>query len=64
MKNYKTTSAGLVMIIGGIASMAYSWKHLNPETITAHITGILGGIGLLLAKDHDADQNNTTNEES
>ena len=53
MKNWKTTSAGIAMIVGGIASLAYSWGALNPEMITAHLTAILGGVGLIFAKDQN-----------
>jgi hypothetical protein len=51
-KNWKTTSAGLVMIIGGIASIYFS-KPLDANTITASATAILGGVGLLFAKDNN-----------
>ena len=50
MVNWKTTLAGLVMILGAIAA---AWsdpaKRSTPETIAQ----IAAGLGLVAAKDHD-----------
>jgi len=46
MKNWKTTIVGVATIIGGIG------LYFQGNTEGA-VTAILGGIGLLLAKDHD-----------
>ncbi len=59
MKNWKTTSAGIAMIVGGLVSLYFSKDVLNAEMITAHITAILGGIGLIFAKDQNVTGGNT-----
>lgn len=55
MKNWKTTSAGISMIIAGILGLYYAWigNNLNQGTIMAGVGTILAGIGLISAKDHD-----------
>jgi hypothetical protein len=53
MKNWKTTSMGISMIIGSIVGFYFAWKSntLNEATVTACVTSLLGGIGLVLGKD-------------
>lgn len=57
MKNFaaswKTTSAGIIMIIAAMFGLytAYKSNTLNETTLTAGVGGILGGIGLIFAKD-------------
>jgi hypothetical protein len=58
MKNWKTTSTGILMIIVGIMGLYYAFTAvpaLSQESMTAAITGgitsILGGVGLIFAKD-------------
>jgi uncharacterized membrane protein AbrB (regulator of aidB expression) len=53
MKNWKTTSTGITMVVSGIVGLYFAWKsnNLNEGTITACLGSILGGIGLILAKD-------------
>ncbi len=46
MKNWKTTLAGVSMILSGVVLCVNG----NYE---AGVPSILGGIGLLVAKDHD-----------
>ena len=55
MKNWKTNSAGIVAIAGAIGSLLTAWStgHLDATTIGTAITGIVSGIGLFFAKDHD-----------
>jgi hypothetical protein len=55
MKNWKTTSAGIIMIAGGIVRLAFAIKagNFTEEAIMTSVTAITGGIGLLLAKDND-----------
>lgn len=55
MKNWKTTSTGLTMIIGGIVGMYFASKsgNINEGTVTGSLTAILGGIGLIFAKDNN-----------
>ena len=53
MKSWKTTSAGITMIVSGIIGFYFAYKtgNVNEGTITGSVTAILGGIGLILAKD-------------
>jgi hypothetical protein len=49
-QNWKTTSAGLIMIIGSVATLIFT-HPLTQAVIVAAATAILGGIGLIFAKD-------------
>jgi len=53
MKNWKTTSGGIAAVAGGIAGLYFSYKNgtLNEGTVTAYITSILTGLGLMFARD-------------
>jgi hypothetical protein len=53
MKSWKTTSAGLSLIISGVAGLYFAYKtnSINPATITTGTSAIFGGIGLIFAKD-------------
>jgi len=63
--NYKTTMGGWGMILGGIAGLIHIVTGSHPETnvtgapvdpvggITTSIGSIVGGISLIMAKDHD-----------
>ena len=53
MKNWKTSSAGIVMIVGGVVRFYFAVKsgNFSEEAIMTSVTAILGGIGLLFAKD-------------
>lgn len=53
LKSWKTTSTGIVMIIGGIVRLAFAIKSGNftEEAITTTAGAILTGIGLMFAKD-------------
>lgn len=55
MKNWKTTSTGIVMIVAGITGIYFAFKNnqLNEAAITGSITSVLGGIGLIAAKDNN-----------
>ena len=55
MKNWKTTSTGITMVVGGVVGfyLAIKSNSVNEGTITGCLTAILGGIGLILAKDSD-----------
>ena len=55
MKNWKTTSSGIALIVGGIVSIYFANKtnNVNEATITACVTSVLGGIGLIFAKDNN-----------
>lgn len=48
IKNWKTTSTGIVMCVGAIVT------YLNDKTqVAACLTAFLGGLGLILSKDGD-----------
>lgn len=53
MKNWKTTSAGVLMISGGLIGLyfAITTGNVSPETLTGVVTSVLGGIGLIFAPD-------------
>lgn len=55
MKSWKTTSSGISLIIAGTLGLYFAWKNnqLNEASVTASVTSILGGIGLLNAKDNN-----------
>ena len=52
-KSWKTTSAGLLMIVGGATRLMFAIKSGNftEEAIMSSSTLIVGGIGLVFAKD-------------
>lgn len=52
LKNWKTTTTGLIAIIGGINLLIFS-SPVTPEIITAAATAILTGAGFLFARDGD-----------
>ena len=54
-KSWKTTSAGIVLIVGGAIRLYFAIKSgaLTEEAITTSLTGILTGIGLMFARDND-----------
>ncbi len=53
--NWKTTSAGILMIVGGVVRFIFALKTgmFTEEAVMTTVTAILGGVGLLLAKDGD-----------
>ena len=53
MKNWKTTSTGITMVVAGLVGLYYAVKtgNVNEASITASLGSILGGIGLIFAKD-------------
>jgi uncharacterized membrane protein YbjE (DUF340 family) len=60
-KSWKTTSAGILAIVGGLVRGYFAYKsgQLTEEAITTTLTAILSGIGLLFARD-----NNVTSEQA
>jgi hypothetical protein len=57
MKDWKTTSSGVLLIVGAIVAIIFSvisGTITQVEIMTA-ATAILAGIGLLFAKDADDD---------
>ena len=58
LDNWKTTSAGLTMIIGSTVHLVFSVRDgsANENTWTISLTAILGGIGLIYAGDAKPNQ--------
>lgn len=50
-KDYKTTSAGILLIVGAVVSIIFNIHNLTEVIVMASITAIVSGIGLLFAKD-------------
>lgn len=53
LRNWKTTSAGVLSIAGSVVHLIFS-RPLDETKVMAGITGILLGIGLLAAGDGNA----------
>jgi hypothetical protein len=53
LKNWKTTSAGLTMIIGSVVHLVFAVKGgtANEMVWTVSLTAIVGGLGLVFAGD-------------
>ena len=53
LKNWKTTSTGLLLIASGLARgyFAYQSGQINEEAVMTSTTAIVTGVGLVLAKD-------------
>jgi len=54
-KSWKTTSAGIALIASAVVGVYFAYKGntLNEQIVMAAIGSLLGGIGLLFAKDSD-----------
>jgi len=55
MKNWKTTTAGVMAIATSVIALYYAWqnKAVTAEVVLAAIAGVMTGIGLLTAKDNN-----------
>ena len=53
VKNWKTTSAGIAAVVGGAVGLYFSFKNktITEAGVTASITSILTGLGLMFARD-------------
>lgn len=53
--SWKTTSAGILAIIGALSNLAFAIKNkaVDQTTITVTATALLTGIGLMLARDNN-----------
>ena len=62
--SWKTTSAGLTMILSGILGFVFGIKNhnLSDATITGSSTAIIGGVGLILAKDKNVTGGDTVSK--
>jgi len=56
LKNWKTTSAGLTMIIGSVVHLVFSVRagKADETTWTVSLTAIVAGLGLMFAGDASA----------
>lgn len=65
INNWKTTSAGLVMIGGAIVHLAFAVKNKTADenTWTITIGAIIGGLGLILAGDANPTPGPTQNNQ-
>lgn len=53
MKSWKTTSTGILTILGALVTLWYKRHELAPEIIMGAAMAILTGIGLIAARDND-----------
>lgn len=58
IKNYKTTSAGVIMIAGAIVRLAVHDGTFTEELIMGAVIAIVGGIGLIVAQDSKEGETN------
>jgi hypothetical protein len=61
--SWKTTSAGILAIVGALVGLFFAIKNktVTAEVITGCVSGILVGIGLILAKDGNVTGGNVSN---
>lgn len=61
--SWKTSIAGITMIVGGVISLFFNIKNetTNETNVTSAATAIFGGIGLLCAKDKNVTGGTTVN---
>jgi hypothetical protein len=54
-KSWKTTSAGILAIAGGVTRMVLSVMHhaVTEEAVMTSLTAVMTGIGLIFARDND-----------
>lgn len=54
-RSWKTTTAGVAAIAGGVARFALALNEgkMTEEAITTSVTAIMTGVGLLFARDND-----------
>lgn len=51
MKDWKTTAAGVLTIVGAVAAAALAYLHGQPVNTTALIATLTAGVGLIHAAD-------------
>ena len=51
--SWKTTSAGLTLIIGGIVSLWFKRHELTETIVLASAAAIVSGLGQVFARDND-----------
>lgn len=53
--SWKTTSAGITMIVAGVVGGYFAAKsgNVNEASVMGSFGSIMGGIGMIFAKDHN-----------
>ena len=53
LKNWKTTSGGILGVLGGLVGFFFSYKNgnMNEASVMGYLTAIVTGAGLLFARD-------------
>ena len=53
--SWKTTSTGITMIVAGVVGGYFAMKsgNINEATVMASFGSIMGGVGMIFAKDHN-----------
>ena len=49
--NWKTTTAGVGILVTSVFGIVHNWKTLDANGWSAAVTGLLTGLGLLYASD-------------
>ncbi len=66
--NYKTSSAGFILILGGVLTIVYTFAETGraptQAEMMAQITAIFGGIGLLMSRDADKSTEESNNNKA
>lgn len=56
LKNWKTTSAGVTMIVTAVVHLVFTHKTADENTWTVSLLAVVGGIGLMFAGDSSQSQ--------
>ena len=53
--SWKTTSAGILTIAGGLTRLVFAIKagNVTEEAVMTTLTAVIGGVGLIFARDND-----------
>lgn len=54
LKNWKTTSAGISVLVASLTGLWFKRMALDETTVVAGVTGILTGLGLMFGADGGA----------
>jgi hypothetical protein len=66
LQNWKTTAAGLTIIIGSVVHLVFAVRlgHADENTWTVSLTSILAGLGLMFAGDASASAQSHTESQA
>jgi hypothetical protein len=56
LANFKTTAAGLLMVIGSVIHLVFTYKTADEQTWTVAVTAMVAGLGLMFAGDASTSQ--------